>query len=112
MPSDKLRLYLALYARLKDPKTYHYALHVSPKRESADRDGLEATKYHCKNIIQTSDDTVAIAWTYEAANINPNNDSRLLIRVLLGKIRRPSKLEHSLENVVVKQNDPDFNCIE
>ena len=112
MPPDKPRLYLALYARLKHPGTYHYALHVSPKKELLKSDILQGTKYHCKNIINISDDTVSTPWTYEAVKIDPNQDRLLLARILLGKVWCPQKLDQCMAEVAVSQDDPLLNCVE
>lgn len=112
MRTRKPRLYLALYARLKDPQTYHYALLVCPKHESVDSQVLDARKYHCKNIIQSKDGTISMPWTFEATNVNSNNDHRLLVRMALGKIRKPDRVESSMRKVPIRQDDPCFNCVE
>ena len=50
-------------------------------------------------------------WIYESTQINPNNDSRLLVRVLIGKTSEPAMVEQSLKKVPVIHNDPTFNCV-
>ncbi|KAI9781468.1 MAG: hypothetical protein M1816_002355 [Peltula sp. TS41687] len=112
MRSSKPRLYLALYARLKHPDSYHYTLHVSPKGERIDLQAQETVKHHCKNIIQSVNGVAVVPWIYESIPINPNNDSRLLVRVLIGKIFKPAVVEQSLKRVPVKPNDSTFNCVE
>lgn len=121
MASNKPRLYLALYARLKHPETYHYALHISPKSSasSSSSDALPTKKYHCKNILQLSaDNTISTPWTYVAESIDPATDARLLVRVYLGKLicaaptYQESVVEQCFQNVQIKQDDPGFNCVE
>jgi hypothetical protein len=112
MPRNKPRLYLALYARLKYPDTYHFALHVSPKEETVHMDTLEATKYHCKNIIQSIDGVVSCPWTFEAASINPNSDPHLIARILLSKIKGARHVGGEIRMVTVRQDDPTYNCVE
>jgi len=112
LPPDEL--YLALYARLKDPRTYHYALHISPNQENLDPLICQSTKFHCKNILQSTDgDFTVITWVYETIKINSNFDSRLLVRVLLGKLESGSidKVTRLFAEVPVVQDDPEFNCI-
>lgn len=104
-------LYLTLYARLKDPQTYHYALHISPKEESLDPNVREMTKFHCKNIIRPTVDAVTMPWIYEAVQVNSNFDDRILVRVLLGEVRRVDLSERLFAEVPVIQNDPTFNCV-
>ncbi|KAI9808964.1 MAG: hypothetical protein M1826_003942 [Phylliscum demangeonii] len=116
MPSNKARLYLALYARLKDPNTYHYALHVSPKHEGLDPAARQSMKHHCINLLQLGEGgTPVVIWTYEAKAIDPHTDDRILARVLLGKIQppeRPDPLESVLAAVPARQDDASFNCAE
>ncbi|KAI9831404.1 MAG: hypothetical protein M1826_003577 [Phylliscum demangeonii] len=113
MPSNKARLYLALYARLKDPNTYHYALHVSPKHEHLDPPTFQSTKHHCINPIRLGEgSTPVVIWTYDTKAIAPHTDDRILARVLLGKIQQPSRLQSILSAVPVRQDDATFNCAE
>ncbi|MCJ1335945.1 hypothetical protein MMC09_001219 [Bachmanniomyces sp. S44760] len=54
MPSDKGRLYVALYARGGKPTmpgsedTYHWALIVGPKEE---KEGKQGVRYHAVNRV-------------------------------------------------------------
>jgi hypothetical protein len=95
---------------LKDPQTYHYALHISPKEESIDPTVCETTKHQCKNILQVKEDTVTISWVYEVVNVNPNHDNRILVRVLLGEVNRSDAAEN-FADVPVIQDNPNFTCV-
>lgn len=114
---NKPRLYLALYARLKYPNSYHYALHVTPKKESIDTHSLETTKYHCKNQLTLDQETGKLSspWALEVAKINPSTDSRLLCRILLGKIQRRSgnlrAVEELFTHIPIFQDDETYNCV-
>lgn len=112
MPSTVTpQLYLAFYARLKYPNTYHYALHVSSP-ESASSPAIRTMKYHCKNIITVTDGTVSIPWVYEAVKIDPDSDPRIVVRILLGDVSRIDLVGSLLEAIPVgKGSKEDFNCI-
>ncbi|KFY32104.1 hypothetical protein V493_00500 [Pseudogymnoascus sp. VKM F-4281 (FW-2241)] len=105
------QLYLALYARLKYPDTYHYALHVSAL-EGPPSSEIRTKKYHCKNIITVTEGTVSMPWVYEAVRIDPDSDPRIVIRVLLGDVGHIDPVDTLLEAVPVGPGSKeDFNCI-
>lgn len=58
-------------------------------------------KHHCKNIITVTEGTVSIPWVYEAVNIDPNSDPRIVIRILLGDVGRIDLVDSLLEAVPV-----------
>ncbi|KFY16275.1 hypothetical protein V492_01451 [Pseudogymnoascus sp. VKM F-4246] len=105
------QLYLALYARLKYPDTYHYALHVSSP-EGVSSPAINTMKYHCKNIITVTDGTVSIPWVYEAVKVDPDSDPRIVVRILLGDVNRIDQVDSLLESVPVGEGSKeDFNCV-
>ncbi|KFY64528.1 hypothetical protein V496_03178 [Pseudogymnoascus sp. VKM F-4515 (FW-2607)] len=105
------QLYLALYARLKYPNTYHYALHVSSS-EGVSSPSIRTMKYHCKNIIAVTEGTVSIPWVYEAVKIDPESDPRIVVRVLLGDVSHIDMVDSLLEAVPVGEGrKEDFNCV-
>lgn len=105
------QLYLAFYARLKYPNTYHYALHIS-SLEGVSSTEIRTMKYHCKNIITVTEKTVSIPWVYEAVKIDPDSDPRIVVRVLLGDVSRIDLVDSLLEAVPVGQGSKeDFNCV-
>jgi hypothetical protein len=105
------QLYLAFYARLKYPNTYHYALHISSP-EGASNPAIRTMKYHCKNIITVTEGTVSIPWVYEAVAIDPDSDPRIVVRVLLGDVSRIDLVDSLLEAVPVGEGSKeDFNCV-
>jgi hypothetical protein len=117
---NKPRLYLTLYARPKYPKTYHYALQISPKHDagyplsSNAPPSLIANKYHCTNTIQRNEHGISFPWIYESSSISPLEDSRLLARILLGKLLVPiAQFDEAMKCVPIPQNchDPAFSCV-
>ncbi|ELR04312.1 hypothetical protein VC83_06006 [Pseudogymnoascus destructans] len=105
------QLYFALYARLKYPNTYHYALHISSP-EGASSPEIRTMKYHCKNIITVTEGTVSIPWVYEAVKVDPDSDPRIVVRILLGDVSRIDLVDSLLEAVPVGQGSKeDFNCV-
>lgn len=113
---NKPRIYLAFYARLKFPNSYHYAIHITPKNESADPHTLDTTKYHCKNhLVVDSTGEISHPWSLEVMKINSCSDSRLLCRVLLGKVRARTgdltAVENLFTHIPIFQNDKTYNCV-
>lgn len=102
MPRNKSRLQLALYARPKQPGTYHYALFVSPKSTKQ----MLATKHHVKNTVQNIAGEVTQPWRYERLAIsNVQLEPRLLSRIIIAKITSPDTLEGILGATRVYQID-------
>ncbi|KFY86589.1 hypothetical protein V500_07520 [Pseudogymnoascus sp. VKM F-4518 (FW-2643)] len=105
------QLYLAFYARLKYPDAYHYALHISSP-DGTSSPAIRTMKHHCKNIITVTEGTVSIPWVYEAVNIDPDSDPRIVVRILLGDVGRIDLVDSLLEAVPVGQGSKeDFNCV-
>ena len=111
MPSDKLRLHVALYARGgrtpggSDPATYHWALVVGPKTERPDDFGM---RYHAKDRTSA---TGAKEWRFESVEASIQATSMILIRITVAKILKPEQVEMILKAIPVVQNDPTWNCI-
>ena len=109
MPSNKLRVYVALYHRdsRAPPDSYHWALLVSPKSD----DSLSTTmQYHVKNTVQPG--IQGQPWVFEASMLSDSSTRfRLLVRILVGKIKKPESLASSLRSVPIVQNDPGWTCI-
>src|ERR1700679_4177436 len=107
MPSNKDRLYIALYARggratmpgkedtyatsiscatipPNNKFSYHWALIVGPKVEM-DKSGamVEGTRYHAKERID--------GWVFDEQTINLQPTNALLVRVMIGKIERKDR---------------------
>lgn len=122
MPRNKPRLQLALYARLKHPGTYHYALFISPKRTQRARSADSATKHHVKNTLQNGSGELTQPWRYEhLAILDVRLEQRLLVRVVIAKVTTTMSseaLDRILEAVPVYQVDDDgpnrgqsFSCL-
>lgn len=109
-PKNKHRLYLALYARAKDPGTYHYALLISPKNDIDHPGSRETTKHHCKNILRANEAIVTETWIYESISINPDTDPQILARVLIAKLYDPDDTKARLAAVEILQGSPDYSC--
>ncbi|OAR05357.1 hypothetical protein LLEC1_05975, partial [Akanthomyces lecanii] len=97
MPSDKPRLYLALYARGGDG--YHWALLVGPKHEDSN---TRATRYHAKQHM--------LQWQFEEIRIRTAATNMILVRVLAAKIQKMDRVESILRNVPVRPNLPGRTC--
>lgn len=96
---------------MKDPQTYHYALHISPNVESFNPVIRNTTKFHCKNILRSVEGKAVISWIYEAVKVNPHYDDRILVRVLLAEFIQDKTLEKLFAEAPVVQEDTNFNCI-
>ncbi|KAK5093765.1 hypothetical protein LTS08_008829 [Lithohypha guttulata] len=108
MPTDKARLYVALYVRggvAKMPDNedkYHWALLVAPKNEDYEPTG---TRYHAKNAPGQS------TWIFEEKSTSMNATNMILVRVMIGKINDPQALATKLRQVPIVNNDPGWNCV-
>ncbi|EEP82169.1 predicted protein [Uncinocarpus reesii 1704] len=100
MPSNKDRFYVALY---------HWAFFVSPKD---DPDGDDRTvRHHATNKILLRDGTMQQTWQYQQDHLKKVKTTRLLCRILIGKVEKPrQELESSLRRVPIVQDDPNWRC--
>ncbi|KAG9241590.1 hypothetical protein BJ878DRAFT_220797 [Calycina marina] len=110
MPSNKDRLYIALYARGGSATmpgkedTYHWALIVGPKVEM-DKSGamVEGTRYHAKERFQ--------GWVFDEQTINLQPTNALLVRVMIGKIERKDHAVDIIRKTPIKPGEPGWNCV-
>ncbi|KAK5936616.1 hypothetical protein PMZ80_011144 [Knufia obscura] len=93
MPSDKARLYVALY---------HWALLVAPKNENNDSTGM---RYHAKNAPGQS------TWVFEEKPTSITATNMMLVRFMIGKINDPHALAAKLRQVPVVNENLDWNCV-
>ncbi|KAL2828457.1 hypothetical protein BDW59DRAFT_178837 [Aspergillus cavernicola] len=94
MPSNKDRLYVALYAREEEPSmpgdedTYHWAFIIGPKMR-ARWDEWHFQEQECP-LIPTS---------------------MLLVRVMIGKVKDGHRLAEVMRNTAIRQNETGWNCV-
>lgn len=105
MPSNKLRLYIALYPSgvvNNEERKYHWGFLVGPKLET--NPPVAGTRYHVRNRAMTG-------WEYEAVPLrNVANTTTLLARILVAKIIDKARLVGIFETTPVVQNDPNWRC--
>ncbi|KAI5455762.1 hypothetical protein BGZ63DRAFT_368375 [Mariannaea sp. PMI_226] len=104
MPSDKKRLYIALYPSGvvdNEERKYHWGFLVGPKSEKKAK--VPGMRYHVKNRPN--------GWIYEEVALeNVRSTNTLLARVLIAKIEDNERLVQILRSVPVVQNDPNWRC--
>ncbi|KAI0155603.1 hypothetical protein BJ166DRAFT_337965 [Pestalotiopsis sp. NC0098] len=104
MPSDKPRLYVALYPSGvvgNEERKYHWGFLIGPKAES--KKGTPGGRYHVKNSPW--------GWTYEERALdNVQNTTSLLARILIAKIENEQHLIALLGRVPVIQGDSNWRC--
>ncbi|MCJ1437621.1 hypothetical protein MMC27_007008 [Xylographa pallens] len=106
MPSDKGRLYIALYARGGKPTMpgeedrYHWALIFGPKDEKA---GMQGVRYHAINRTD--------GWIFEERSASLEATNMLLVRVIIGKVVDTQGLRRVMHNIQVQNNNPAWNCV-
>ncbi|KAI1325731.1 hypothetical protein F5Y16DRAFT_411254 [Xylariaceae sp. FL0255] len=89
MPSDKDRLYIALYARGGSPKMPGLedtsALIVGPQNDKGP--AAEGTRFHAKEVVTVTGvpPRPQMVWTYEEKNIALRPTALLLVRIVIGK---------------------------
>jgi hypothetical protein len=134
MPSNKPRLYVALFARGGAPKmpglevtyfipnhnfsslvsiranpflnSYHWALLVGPKTERADDRGK---RYHAREKIDANGRS---EWTYEERDVGMIPSNMQLVRVLVAKIENYGRFERILQSIQIQGEVADWNCVE
>ncbi|KAJ5738067.1 hypothetical protein N7493_001222 [Penicillium malachiteum] len=111
MPSNKDRLYVALYARggkatmPGKEDTYHWALIVGPKVEADDGMGV---RYHAKERPKFGGGS---EWSFEERDCPLSPTSMLLVRVMVGKVADGNRLVEILRNTPIREGQPGWNCV-
>ncbi|KAF2007406.1 hypothetical protein P154DRAFT_420169 [Amniculicola lignicola CBS 123094] len=111
MPSNKDRLYIALYARggaptmLGKEDTYHWALLVGPKDEVENGVGM---RYHAKERITGPN---ASAWLFEERETTLSATSMLLVRVMIAKVENKDRFIYIIRNTPIRQGVEGWNCV-
>ncbi|KAK9445201.1 hypothetical protein VB005_00309 [Metarhizium brunneum] len=116
MPSDKDRLYVALYARGGAPTmpgledTYHWALIVGPKTEDKRSRGA---RFHAREKMRLIGTGVVpeSVWEYEELESTMLPTSMLLVRVMIGKVKDRNRLESLLRNIPIRPRVEGWNCV-
>ncbi|KAI1270275.1 hypothetical protein F5Y18DRAFT_421766 [Xylariaceae sp. FL1019] len=111
MPSDKDRLYIALYARGGSAKmpgledTYHWALILGPKKE----DGGHAmgARFHAKEEAAVS----GAVWNFEEKAIAMRPTNMQLVRVVVAKVVDRKRLLAILRGIPVRSDIAGWNCV-
>ncbi|KAL8713681.1 MAG: hypothetical protein Q9220_002207 [cf. Caloplaca sp. 1 TL-2023] len=108
MPSDKDRLYVALYARggtahlePGSDERYHWALLTGPKEEMSTSRGM---RYHARDSIHGD-------WRYEEKDIGSATSMMLLGRVVVAKVVDNARLQAAFRGVAIVQGDKSWNCV-
>ncbi|KAI0401939.1 hypothetical protein F4802DRAFT_600623 [Xylaria palmicola] len=105
MPSNKPRLYIAMYPSgvvNNEELKYHWAFLIGPKDES--KEEVPGTRYHVKNSPW--------GWEYEAASLKDVRSTvNLLARISIAKIEDEKRLISILRQVPLDQGDPNWRCL-
>lgn len=88
---------------------YHWALLVGPKNESDDSQGH---RFHIRDRITKVNNQAVIKWEYDGAATKMSATTKLLIRVVIGKVKDQPRLEAILKSVPMQPNKKDWNCVE
>ncbi|KAH8777366.1 hypothetical protein F5883DRAFT_409224 [Diaporthe sp. PMI_573] len=113
-PSNKDRLYIALYARGGDSvmsggeDKYHWALLVGPKHEDSNSKGK---RFHVKETMTTVDGRTQSRWVFEERDIGMNPTAMILVRVIIGKVANLERVASVLREVPVRDNQSGWNCV-
>ncbi|KAM4057183.1 hypothetical protein HRG_004024 [Hirsutella rhossiliensis] len=116
MPSDKDRLYVALFARGGAPKmpgledTYHWGLIVGPKKYPSNNKG---SLFNAKEKMNLAGDPPVLrsVWEYEERNTAAEPVSMLLVRVLVAKVRNMSRLRSIFEGTPLQPDTEGWNSV-
>ncbi|KAK8879047.1 hypothetical protein PGQ11_000341 [Apiospora arundinis] len=114
MPSNKPRLYVALFARGGAPTMpefedkYHWSFIVSPKDEI---DGSDGTKFHVKNFVGSQNGVVGSMWQYEEVEVALAPVNRLLVRVMVAKVKDKDRLQAIFRGIPIRPDVQGWNCV-
>ncbi|KAI1430281.1 hypothetical protein F5Y12DRAFT_781463 [Xylaria sp. FL1777] len=104
MPSDKPRLYIALYPSgivNDEERKFHWGFLIGPKVEK--EKNVPGGRYHVKNSPQ--------GWTYiEDSLENVRYTNNLLARIVVAKIEDEQRLISLFRRLPVVQGDPNWRC--
>ncbi|KAF2866268.1 hypothetical protein BDV95DRAFT_611731 [Massariosphaeria phaeospora] len=104
MPSNKRRLYIALYPSgvvNNEERKYHWGFLIGPKVEA--KFVIPGGRYHVKNS--------PFGWTYEEILLkNVRATNSLLARILIAKIEDEQRLIALLRRLPVVQGDSNWRC--
>ncbi|KAF2264793.1 hypothetical protein CC78DRAFT_553322 [Lojkania enalia] len=104
MPSNKNRLYIALYPSgvvNNEDRKYHWGFLIGPKAER--KDVIPGARYHVKNS--------PFGWTYEEIPLeNVRTTNNLLARILIAKIEDEQRLIALFRRLPVVQGDSNWRC--
>ena len=107
-PSNKPRLYVALYARGSvQQNTYHWALVSGPKAEKSTSQGK---RYHVKQRQYAENDQLRTEWEYEELEIPITPTRMILVRVTVAKVTDWDNMEQILRGIPLVQNDASWTC--
>lgn len=105
---NKQRLYIAYYPRGGPTKStpFHAALFLTPKSPEP-TSNIGSFRYHVLNVPEPSS---KIVWKYTPSRLQ-HRTMRLHALLLLGKVAvSGERLGEMLREVVVVQDDPDWQC--
>ncbi|KAK4575033.1 hypothetical protein LTR86_000883 [Recurvomyces mirabilis] len=114
MPSNKPRLYVALYVRSGSPKmpgledTYHWALIVGPKTETEISEGV---RFHAHDRMTVVEDEAQHIWRHEEMSVSMSPVLMILIRVMVAKVADMDRLVAVLRSTSVGGEEVGWNGI-
>lgn len=113
-PSNKDRLYIALYARGGDSimsggeDKYHWALLVGPKNEHVHSKGK---RFHVKETMMNVNGRTRTQWVFEERDIGMNPTAMILVRIMIGKVTSMERVMAVLRGVPIRDNQSGWNCV-
>ncbi|KAG5790717.1 hypothetical protein H9Q69_010230 [Fusarium xylarioides] len=113
MPS-KERLYIALYARGGSATMpggedkYHWAILIGPKKEGA---GAQGKRFHATESMTVVNGQAQPVWQFEERDIRMEPTNMILVRVIVGKVRKRDQVEAILRSIPVRGQTPGWNCV-
>ncbi|KAI5990264.1 hypothetical protein EDD15DRAFT_2282359 [Pisolithus albus] len=115
MPSNKNRVYVALYARGGQATMpggedrYHWALLTGPKSIS---DNSIGKRFHAKEQMTMVSNRPQPIWQFDERDINMTPTAMILVRIVVAKIVDQQRLENiPRRNVPIRAGNPGWNCV-
>ncbi|QUC17540.1 uncharacterized protein UV8b_01781 [Ustilaginoidea virens] len=112
--SPNQRLYVALYARggkatmPSGEDKYHWSFIQDPKVEDEKSQG---TRYHAMEKMGFIDGQAQSVWQFDETDIGMAPTAMILVRVLIGKVKKKDRLETVMRNIPIRAQTPGWNCV-
>lgn len=88
--------------------SYHWSLTIGPDSGSDSDSGV---LFHAHQELEVMDNQLRSVWRFQERAIHMEPTNMILVRVLLGKIRKRDRVESLLRQIPVRGDIAGWNCV-